>query len=460
MATKAYRFQLKDVARIEKWQGRAVIANEMGLGKSLEALLWSSKHKNQRPILIVCPATLKENWRNECLKHFNWRADILESTKPSHWQMTNAPVIIINYDILSSWNKFIRKHIKPKIVILDEGHYISNPKTKRYKACKFLTKKVPHLLILTGTPLTVRPIQLWPLLNLVKPQDWKSFWTFKMRYCGPKMTPFGWDFRGSSNLEELHRKMKRSCMIRRLKKDVLKDLPEKRRHIIHFSIPSAKLDKYHKILNNPHIEPLVKIGKLLREAAKAKLPYVMEWVDNFMQTTDRKLILFAWHLDILDQLEDRYKKISVKINGKVKGKLRQGLINKFCTNKGTRTLLGQLGAAGTGWNGIAASDLAHIELTWVPGLHTQGEDRIHRIGQKKESDCYYLVAQGTIEETLCKVLQNRQDVINQTLDGSGGDNLPIYEILLKAIQKEQNAHQTDPRKTKHRSRRRRTAPSR
>lgn len=459
MATKLFKYQKKDVARIEEFNGRAILAHEMGLGKSLISLSWCALHPEKRPILIICPASLKMNWAKECAMHYGMRSAILSSTKPDS-SIPPAPVYIINYEILKNWQTFITRHVDPKIIIIDEAHYISNPDTARYAYTKSICYPVKHILALSGTPLTNRPKELWSILNLLDEDEWPSFWSFKMRYCDPKMTPFGWDFNGASNLEELHRKMKHKGLIRRTKANVLKDLPDKSRSIVTFELNKQERKQYNKVLNNPHIPNLVKIGKLIQEAARAKFRYVLEWIDNYLEDTDEKLILFGVHREIINLLEKKHKDKCVVVHGSVKSSQRQLCFDQFTNNKKIRLFIGNIKAAGVGWNGTVASNVAFVELSWIPGEHKQAEDRVHRIGQTKKCHAYYLVAENTMEETLCKVLQSKQDTINSTLDGSKGDNLELYRILVDSLGENGNENQRDTRGIPDRNKRRGGAPSR
>ena len=182
---------------------------------------------------------------------------------------------------------------------------------------------------------------------------------------------------------------------------------------------------------------LVRMGYLKRLAAELKMKAVCDWVDTFLEDTDEKLVLFAIHRKVITILQERYGKKSVVIDGSTKKRMRQLMVDKFQENPRCRLFIGQLTAAGVGINLTAASTVAFVELSWVPSEHTQGEDRCHRIGTVNPVSIYYLIAKGTIEEKLCKVIQAKQRVLNRTLDGAATkvSNLDVYTQLEKELLK-------------------------
>lgn len=436
---------------MHRMRGRLLLANDMGTGKSLTSLLYANRHPHLRPIVIVCPASLKYNWQSECRKHFNWPSQVLEGTKTE--ELPACGITIINYDILVPWLDYLYS-LNPQLVILDETHYIANRGTKRTRASRMLCEGVPHVIGLSGTPLTNRPVELWPILNILFPEEFPNFFPFAMRYGAPKRVPWasGWSFTGASHTGELHQKLI-GKMIRRRKEDVLKELPSKQRIVVPLEILDRPqythaerefldwLKTYDptRVSSAQRAERLTRLGYLKRLAANLKLHAVCDWVNSFLSESDGKLLLFAVHKSILAELWARYGKISVLVDGSVSSKGRQLAVNQFQTHAKTRIFIGQMKAAGVGLNLTAASTVAFAELDWVPGNHVQCEDRIHRIGQKEHSTIYYLVARETLEERLLEVIQHKQETINQILEGTNGtaDTLDVYSQLCDRLQKEQ-----------------------
>ena len=337
------------------------------------------------------------------------------------------------------------------ILVSNCGSYLGNPGTQRTKAIRKLCTEVPQVIALSGTPLVNRPAELWPTLNILRPDLFKSFWPFGMHFCGPRRIPFGsgWDFRGASHLDELHALLFKELVIRRRKVDVLKDLPGKQRHVVPLALTNPKeyehahnqfLDWLRKrdpgkVSAALRAEQLVRLGTLKQLAARLKLPFVFEWVDSFLKETDEKLVMFGIHREILGQLHRRYQKICVLIDGQVSSKDRQLAVEKFQTHANTRLFLGNIKAAGVGLNLTAASTVAFCECDWTPGAHVQGEDRAHRIGTTNQVSVYYLVAHGTIEEYLAQIIQEKQRVLSAVLDGGNGEDLNVFEQLTEALQR-------------------------
>lgn len=453
MPTKPYPFQLVGAKKIRKFKGRALLADEMGLGKTLQALFWSFKTKKARPIIVVCPSSLKINWQREAEKHVGMMSEILEGQKtPKRKPIQHHPIFIINYDILSYWVDWLRS-LDPQVIIFDEVHYIKNRSSKRYKASQELAKDVKHVIAISGTPLTNRPAELWTTLNIVRPDLYKSFWAFAQKYCKPTRRPWGWEYKGATNLPTLHKELTDNLMIRRLKTDVLRDLPDKKRIIVPVQLKKFKeyreattrfiewLSKkdISKAKSAARAEALVKLGYLKRLAAELKLEFTMEWIDNFLEDSDGKLVVFAKHQKIIKPLYQKYRKMAVLVDGSVKGEKRQDAVDQFQMNKKVRLFFGNLQAAGVGLTLTKASVFLFAELDWVPADHLQAEDRIHRIGQLEHVFIYYLIALRTIEEDLADIIVNKQSISNAVLDG--GRNHTYEDVkrqMLEKIKKNSN----------------------
>jgi len=452
--TQLYKYQKEGVLHLERCNGRTLLADEQGLGKTIQTLFALRRNLNWLPALVVCPASVKYNWQYEAHKHVRLRASVCEGRKhpqPNHHQMVSrAPITIINYDILKNWLPYL-KRIGFRTIIFDECQFLSNPGALRTKAAKSISTTVPRIMALSGTPLTNRPIELFPTLNILWPATYNSKWSFAQKFCAPKKTHWGWDLKGSANLDVLHAQLKRRGMIRRLKTDVLKDLPDKVRQVHHCELSDPeqyeeassdflgwlKKTATHKVRSASKAEELTKIGYLLRLIGELKLPSVIDWATNFLEQSDEKLIIFAVHKKIIKSLKENIKVKSVVVDGSVTGKKRQLAVQQFQKDKKTRLFIGNIRAAGVGITLTAASTVAFAELYWRPGDHSQAEDRPHRIGQESTVWINYLVAGNTFEDRLCQILQSKQKVISEVLDGNGSaQNLDLYEELLKVLKAE------------------------
>ena len=447
MTTKLYPYQKEVLKEIDQFNGRSLCALEMGLGKTLIALTHLHDGKDSTPAVVVCPASVKYVWEYEAAHHLKMRATVLIGQTPSesNGQTTNkGSLFVINYDVLQYWLPWL-KQLGLRTVIIDESHYLGNRTTKRTKSVKELCKGIPNVLALSGTPLTNRPAELWPTLNILRPDLYKSFWSFGQTHCGAKLGHWGWEFKGATQLPKLHSNLKDQLMIRRLKKDVLKGLPEKVRNVLPCDLKDRKeydfadaeflnwLRQFNaaKIKGAKAAHQLVKIGYLLRLSARLKLPAVVRWANKFLRETNEKLILFAVHKKMISALNRRVKCKHVIIDGSVTGRHRKDRVDQFQKDSKTRVLIGNLQAAGTGITLTAASTVAFAEMSWRPGDFIQAEDRPHRIGQTKTVFVYYLIAGGTVEETLCKIIQSKQNVLSAVMDGTPVGNLNVFDQFIK-----------------------------
>jgi len=454
MKTKLKSYQKEGVALIEHFAGRILLADEMQLGKTIQALKWIKNHPEKRPVIVICPSISKWVWEEQAITHTNLRSNVLEGATPPKFEKSflPAPILIINFEILEHWIPYLKK-LKPQVIIIDECHYIKSRTALRTKAVIALSKKVRHVIAISGTPLVNRPIELYNILHLLWPDVFDSFFKYAFRYCQPVKTPWGWQYKGAKNIKELHRRLKGLGMIRRLKKNVMKELPEKERLIIPLDIEKrneyeealhdfiawlSKQGKIKKAERASRAEKLVQMSYLKRLSAESKMCNVFKWIDSFLKDNDEKLVLFAVHRKIINMLHDRYKNISVVVDGSVKNRDRKKIEKYFKRNKKIRIFIGNIKAAGISISlSSAASSLAFVEINWTPGEHTQAEDRIHGIGQTKAVTIYYLIAKNTIEEKLCKLIQKKQQILSATLDGGKQINkLDIYSKLESILKKE------------------------
>jgi SWI/SNF-related matrix-associated actin-dependent regulator 1 of chromatin subfamily A len=349
----------------------------------------------------------------------------------------------LNYDILPKWTPYLLQ-IDPQALILDEIHYLKTRTTQRTKAARKLAQRIPHVIGLSGTPMTNRPAELWSPLNIIRPDLYPAFFPFAQRYCAAKKGFWGWDFTGQSNLDELNQNLRKSVMIRRTKAEVLTQLPPKTRTPIQIDLENRR--EYQLAHNNflqwlAKVRPekikgairsqaLVKLGYLKRLAARLKLKNALQWVDEFLETTDEKIVIFAIHKEPIEIITKRYEHTQVTVDGSVIGKKRQWAVDKFQKNKDCRVFIGNIHAAGIGITLTAASTVAFFELDWTPGNHTQAEDRCHRIGTTQPVNCYYLTAKDTIEDNLLKLIRKKQKIITTAIDGKPTDEFDILTELL------------------------------
>ena len=437
-------FQKAGLAFVDGTGGNAMIADQPGLGKTCQSLAYLALHTDIRPAVVVCPASLKLNWEREAEMWLE-TSDVIEVIKNGKPYPLNGDIgiIIINYDVLKKWLPEL-KAIKPQILIYDESHYIKSPKSARSKAAAQLAKSVPHKILLTGTPVLGHPAELWNQLCTIDPNRYnsKSFFSWHRRYCDAKQLTFFrwdakkhirvkqsvWDFSGASNLKELAESLK-GIMIRRTKEEVLPELPEKRRQTLLVSIDNrrdynhAEKDFLSWIKEQKgndaakrasSVEQLSMVEALRQIAIQGKMKQAIEWISDFLETGE-KLVVFATHRATIDTLMTEFSKVAVRLDGGMCAEEKQLSVDRFQEDDEIRLFVGNVKAAGVGIPLFAASNVLFLELDWTPTMHEQCEDRLHRIGQKKAVNCYYMFASDTIDEKMMDMLEAKGGITSASI---------------------------------------------
>lgn len=417
--------------------GKCLIGDEMGLGKTLQALCLYAYYKPSK-LLVICPAYLRYTWKHEIEKWMSKDVNVITKGKDT----VSKDITIVSYELAA---KKVKEFSGFDMVICDESHYLKSHKTKRTKSLTPYLKKRKYILLLTGTPALNRPCELFPQCHILRPDIFKNFKSYSKRYCDGKIHPAGfYDYSGSSNKNELSWLCKKLVMIRRLKRDVLTELPLKQRSEIYLKIatkdtkPLKPLFKRWIQLNNeiPRMVPCseelkkaaferkVLITELYRKSSAAKLKAVKQVIKD-MVSQDLKFIVFCYHKTFMDEMEDACNGISyIRIDGDTPVKKRQEYVDDFQDGKAQVAILSLL-AASTGFTLTAASLLIFAELNFVPGTMLQAEDRIHRIGQKKNVDIRYIIAEGTLDDYIFKMLVRKLETLDQVLDSRDDRNFEL-----------------------------------
>jgi SNF2 family DNA or RNA helicase len=439
-----------------------LIGDDMGLGKTIQAIGLINLTPEIERVLVICPASLRRNWQVEMEKWLVRPLSVGISTSTVPYPDTQC--VIINYDIVQKFKDELRA--SPwDLLIADEAHLLKNPKTLRTqwilghsewnakdRTRKVLIEPLPakRKLFLTGTPIVNRPIELFPLLQSMDPGRWKSKSAYSKRFCAGHHNGYGWEESGASNLEELQEILRTTVLLRRLKKDVLKDLPAKRRQVI--EIPAnghaglierekealsaqesrlatlkvqAELAKasedpqdYKEAVDRLREASRVsfeELGNLQIESARAKVPYVIDHV-NEANEAGNKVVVFAHHHEIVDALLEGFGEKAVELTGRTKMQDRQGIVDRFQTHPDIMVFVGSIGAAGVGLTLTTSSHVVFAELSWVPGEMSQCEDRTHRIGQVNAVLVQHLVLEESIDARMAKTVVAKQNVIDKALD--------------------------------------------
>jgi SNF2 family DNA or RNA helicase len=447
LAGKLYPFQKRGVAFIERNKGRALIADEMGLGKTIQALAWLQLHPENRPVIIVVPASVKLNWVREALLWMKPKPKIELLMGVTPWQ-PKGEILVINYDILWYWRMVLRD-VCANVLITDECHYYKSNGARRTKAVKFIGKSITNIIGLSGTPIENRPIEMYNAWQLIDPKNCPEKNHFEKQFCNRKYSPFGYehkDVSGHSNEVELHNWLVGTIMLRRLKKDVLPDLPAKAfsfvpiqlHNVTEYRGAEANFIAFIKetkgeeaAIRALNAKAFTEIEVLKQLSVKGKLKGVIAWIKEFLEVSD-KLVVYAIHRFVITALMEEFKEVAVKIDGSVSLTDRQKNVDKFQNDKKIKLFVGNIKAAGIGITLTASSNVAFVELPWTPGALVQAEDRCHRIGQKDSVNIYYLLAMDTVEEKIAHLLDQKKKVLDAVLDGKETEQSSLLYDIIKS----------------------------
>lgn len=445
-----FPFQKSGILQMSQRKGRALLADGMGLGKTIQALgFWRFNRLGKT--LIICPKTLILNWRKEILEGLAGIGpedivSILDSKQKVVWDKT---FYIINYDVLGKWlEQFSEAQFD--LLILDEAHYIKNSQARRTKQVFAVAESIPHVLALTGTPILNRAIEIWNLLHLLDPVNFGKKGGFVKRFtqiANPSVDPEEEErvdeagdasFRSFRDPEELGRILRETVMIRRTKQEVLKELPPKIREMIILPCDRASMEPYrqserefYKYLaekgmpisqflcnmldgrNTGDNNLLAILSRVRQQAVQAKIEAAAEWIGSFLESGE-KLIVFAHHRGPIHMLQERFGSVAVSFTGEDSLEDRAAAVNSFQNNPEVKLIIISIRAGGTGITLTAASNVAFLETDWSPGINEQAEDRAHRIGQDAESvNIYYLVGEGTIDVPIYNLVREKAEMLNK-----------------------------------------------
>jgi len=425
---------------------RALLGDEMGLGKTIQVLA-AVNTLHLKKVLVVCPKTLVLNWLSEARK---WLTELQPHVYTNGRNgdtdfLQREGFYIINYEKLNK----INVETELDCLVVDESHYIKNPKAQRSKRVEEISKKARRVWLLTGTPIPNRPIELFHPLRVLRHQLADKWLYFAKRYCDAYQSKWGWVVDGAANLDELQEKLRSTVMIRRKKQDVLTELPPKVRQVVVLSAEDyddeleeevsawqdyedtlAEYQARVELARAESEEAYEEAVAALRDAARhafeeiararhklalAKVDDVVEHVKDIAE--QHKVVVFAHHHDVIDKIAEALAEFGcVVVDGRVPAEQRQERIQKFQTDPTCRVYVGSITASGVGVTLTAASHVVFAELDWVPGNITQAEDRLHRIGQKDTVFVQHLVVDGSLDARMAKVLVEKQRVADEALD--------------------------------------------
>jgi len=418
---KLYPFQEEGVAFIERNNGNALVADDPGCGKTLIFLNYIHKHPELRPILIICPGSLKYNWLNEWNACLNYGTpQVLEGEKPYE---IKSDVVIINFDIVLYWAVELIMY-NFKCVAIDEIHQIMNLTAKKTQATHNVCKNIPSKVGMSATPILNRPKELYSVVSLICPGLFPNFMDFQLRYCNLKMDRWGrWNDNGASNIDELNKLLTTTVMIRRKKVDVLKDLPKKTRSVIPVEITNRReyaekeieFIKWGKSAGNLS-NGVVKTEALKQIVFRGKFKYITEFIGGFYQAGE-KLVVGCTNNIAIQMFKKEYGKNSVFCTKEMSAEERQGVVDKFQSDSNIFAFFSTYKVGGVGYTLTKACNIILTQIGWTPTIHEQFEDRVCRITQTRPVNVYYLVGKDTVEEKLLPLIDNKKTLFNQLVDG-------------------------------------------
>jgi hypothetical protein len=463
-----------------------------GLGEGLELMPFQRAGVGSFPALVICPASVKLQWVEELTKWLpGITVDYLRS-RSDYGLLTQPDVLVVNYDLLITVgvkDDDGEKVLDPKTgkqkrensnalesvlgldweaVVVDELHYVKNPKAHRTVSIKKIVKRLAKdapVMLLSGTPIKSRPAELVEPLKIIGVFDeafggWNNF---VRTYCGAYQNNFGWNASGASNLDELGDKLRSTCMIRRLKKEVQSELPEKTRvrtavemttpgkyrqaedDVIAYyaerktqdkeflaTLEGLTADEKEQAKNKRRLsvaykarqaEALVRINALRGLVGELKTKAVVAWVKDWLEVSEGKLVMFAHHTRVQKALAEAFGDQAVALRGGMDANAKKKAVDTFMEDEDVRVFVASLGAGGTGVDGLqkVADTVAFVEYAWTPGEMQQAEDRVHRMFQDSDSVViHHFVANDTIDVDFQETLASKQEVLDAVL--GDGDN--------------------------------------
>uniref|UniRef100_A0AAZ3R698 SWI/SNF-related matrix-associated actin-dependent regulator of chromatin subfamily A-like protein 1 n=1 Tax=Oncorhynchus tshawytscha TaxID=74940 RepID=A0AAZ3R698_ONCTS len=402
--------------------GRLLLADDMGLGKTVQAICIAAYYRKEWPLLVVAPSSVRFTWA-EAFRQWlpSVQPDSINVIVKGKDNLRGGLVNIISYDLLSKMDK--QQAANPfNVLIMDESHFLKNMKTARFKAALPLLKVAKRVILLSGTPAMSRPSELYSQILAVKPSLFPHFRDFGTSWCG---LPWGWDYSGSSNLGELKLMLEESLMLRRLKSEVLSQLPAKQRKVVTVTtdgintrtkaaLSAAAKDLAKGQHNNNKMKEALLV--FFNHTAEAKIKAIMEYIMDMLECGREKFLVFAHHKLVLDFITKELGEKGIdyiRIDGSTPSSERQQLCDRFqFTDKSCVAVL-SITAANMGITLHSAALVVFAELFWNPGIMIQAEDRVHRIGQTSNVDIHYLVAKGTADDYLWPMIQEKMHVLEQ-----------------------------------------------
>ncbi len=402
---------------------RCFLADEQGLGKTVEALA-TIEADGAYPAIVVCPASMKLIWAREVGRWLSHRTVRVLAGRLA--TIGAAEITILNYELVGALRQGLALR-RPRALIADESHLCKNPQAKRTQAVRRLSESVPAdglRLALTGTPVLNHAEELISQLRVIgRLEDFGSGASFRR------------EFHGERSEERLHWHLRRHCFVRRLKSEVLPQLPAKRQVVVPVALTNeaeyrlAEDDVIEWLRSQPldlgtldakiaatlRAERLAQLTTLGRLAARGKLAAALAWIHDFLASGE-PLVVFARHVEVQQAVLRRFPQ-ALHLLGEDSLTRREQTISDFQAPNGPSLIVCATRVAAQGITLTRASNVCFLELEWTPAIHDQAEDRCHRIGQRDAVTAWYLLAAETIDETMARLIQRKRQVVSAVTDG-------------------------------------------
>ena len=471
-----YIYQKQAVLFFEKAGGKCILGDQPGTGKTIMAIAYAVKHRLKT--LIICPSSLRLNWRAE-IEKFTDEKSYVYNYKPKKrsneitYSKDESLFHIISYDGLDSFIKIQVSHtcsyhkcgwkeinhkkkykecpscnnlntIKSRVagisfqdkdgnslipenydlLVCDEAHYLKNPKSNRTKVVKKAFANAPKKLLLTGTAIKSFTFEFFPLLNFIDPNEFKSEHVFGVKFCAGFQDNFGWNYSGLSNEAELYERIA-PFFIRRLKSDVLKFLPPKTFTHIPIELSPEEYREYKSIEKNVSEDSdensndathLTNIQKFKMFTSHAKAHRAFEIIQNIIESGE-KIVVFAEFVSTAEKIKEHFGEKAVLFTGKKNITEKNEAVTSFMNDEKIQIFVGTIGSASVGLTLTVASIALFIDQPWTPSDREQAEDRIHRASTTADKvQIIRLICKDTIDEDIIKLLEEKEKVVSKVLD--------------------------------------------
>lgn len=440
---RLYPFQVEGIKKIEELKGRVLLSDEVGLGKSAQVCVYIKRNPEIKKVILICPSGLRLNWKRECKL---WGVDlpikIIQGMKDT---FPEKGIVILSYNV--AFNFFCQAEgFKADILIADESSALIHSGSQRTKAVRYLSQGIKKTIFISATPLTSRPKNLYDQLNILNPDMFNSRQKFLDTFCGGKKNARA---DGCTNPGQLHEILSNSMMIRRKRKDVMDQLPEKTYTVVPIELNKSFRDEYefakketieyikqnygNTAANRARFgETMVRMEHLKQISMKGKAEDSLRYIENIVESGE-PVVVFATHKFVIEMLVEYFGKACLKIDGSLSVKQKQANVDLFQTDESIMVMACNVQAGGTGITLTRANHIVLLQYDWTPAIGIiQPIGRIDRIGQKSMSlQIHYLVASETIEEYICETLHKKAQVIGNILDNGDVDEGLLLNDLIE-----------------------------